>query len=205
MSENNFLSSDINFDELGLSPDALTETDQSTYEPTTQGPPPVDIGNYDVRGVDGTLQWGRSSKGSLYARGTFQITGGEFDGRKVDGFIGTVKPPYRKEGTDMDDFINSAAEKVAPANGHNYTLKEIGEIVKGSWTDVRRVYIDREAYCKDCARVVVRGRKGAKKADKSGFQMPGFEVDGVMRTAVACPLCGKMLVGRGKIAKWYVA
>lgn len=205
MSSNSFLSDEINFDELGLSPEALAETDQTKYEPTTQGPPPVDIGNYDVRGVDGTLQWGRSSKGSLYARGTFQITGGEFDGRKVDGFIGTVKPPYRKEGTDMDDFINSASEKITPANGHNFTLKEIGEIVKLTWGDVRKVYVDREAYCKDCGRVVARGKKGAKKPGKDGFQMLGFEVEGVVKAAIACPLCGKMLVGRGKIAKWYVA
>jgi hypothetical protein len=200
-----FLNSDINFDELGLDPNALAETDQSTYEPTVQGMAPPDIGNYDVQGLEGTLEWGRSKKGSLYARGTFLIVGGEFDGRRVDGFLGTVKPAYRKEGTDMDDFLHSAETYVPPANGHQYTLKEMGELVQLTWQDIRKVYVDREAYCKDCGKVVARGKKGAKKPNKEGFQMPGFEVDGVIKQSIACPLCGKVLVGRGKIAKWYVA
>jgi|WetSurMetagenome_2_1015567.scaffolds.fasta_scaffold318395_1 hypothetical protein len=201
MSSNSFLI-DVNWDELGIDPNAEVGMDSSAYVPTSQFPPPPPIGNYDYAGITEGYTFGRDTAGNLYVRGNAMIVGGEYDNRRVSLFVSNRAAAYRPDGTDMEDFVRSAG--IIPANGKRFTALELVNAIKETWTKVRRGYLTWEGYCSDCKKTIARGKTGAKKPDKEGFQVIGFQRGDSLIGSVVCPKCGKIVQAQGRIQKFYV-
>jgi len=201
--ETDFMSSNIDWEELGIDPNEEVGTADSEYVPTSQFPIPPPIGNYEFQGTDGGYAWGRGNDGSLYLKNCkFSVVGGEFDGKKLDGFISNRATPFRKNGTDLEDFIRAAG--AVPKNGSRFTNAEMVKAVEETFNAIRKGYVTWEGYCSDCGKTVARGKNGATKENKDGFRVVGFLKGETLSPVVQCPLCGKMITARAKVQKFYV-
>lgn len=184
----------LDFDELGVDPDAQIEGDYADYQPTTQNPLPAPMGNYTLLGkVPEGLKWGRGGKDkNLYVIATFRILDeGDFSGRFVQGIFGSRKDPWR-EGNGMTDLLLALNPTAKPA-GTNFTVKELGEGIQNSWPKEVKGYLTWEGYCRKCGDRSLKGKKGF--TDGAGNVNPLHN----------CPSCGAVVQAREKVNRVYVA
>ena len=196
MPDPEFVSTEPNWDELGIDPNEEVGVSEDAYIPSSEFPPPPPIGNYLFKGIDGGIQWGRDKNKQLYLRGNFEVADGPLVRRRADAFISLMIPPFRSASV-MDDFLRAAGE--TPNNGSRFTNVEVTEKVQASWSKLRKGKLDWEGYCPECRQTVARGINGAKKENAKGFKAVGFG----KKHIIQCPICGEPVQARGRIVQWY--
>lgn len=191
-------------DEEALLDEATGLEEGDEYESSVRPPEPIgDDGKmvtYSFNRIDPdskSLQYGFSKKtNSIYFLANYEFSGGEYDGRRLGGLLGTTKSSFRVS-TDADDFLRSCGNDEGCHTNRQY--KEAVEQTFGPFDAT----IEWELYCPDEPRPWDEEKTGV--AVIKGFRNFPIAKDGVTRKhEVECPQCGQFLVAKAVIKRFIV-
>lgn len=184
----------LNWDDLGIDPDQLTETSEEENGYNLNAAfKPAPIGRYVFLVVADSIKWGRSKKDdSLYLQYDALIQGGDYDGKLLRYNFASSKKRSNKNSSQLEDMAFALG---FPISGEKRTLQDIAEFIEGAINSGTSFSgkTDYESYCKDCGKTTIRFAKSYDKVGK-------------LRNPVKpCPICGKTLIARDRIAEYYVS
>lgn len=181
MSDLNTLNLDI---EVGVAEDE--------YEAPSNSFRPVDPGEYIlVRDPESELDWKEIKDGNIGTKVTFLIQGGDFNGRKIFGYLSTTVGRFRSS-SNIQDYLKACGYDEAPENGRRFTAREIIAAVETTFGPFE-AYISWEGYCRNCDTTVIR------KA--SAFPR---NADGSLNHEASCPECGQTVVAHARIKRYII-
>ena len=186
--------------------------DPDDYESSVRPPEPVDengkLVTYDLLRIDNQdgkdMRSGFTMKNKIYVFVNFEISGGEFDGRRFSDILGTQVMPFRKA-SGADDFFHACSARLDPWPSTNRTYyNAIGEVY-----GPLKATIDWQLFCKLEPKVDKQGNP--IDTDKTGMVMYKtynafpLAADGHTRKhEVDCPNCGEFLVAQAKIRRFII-
>jgi len=182
--------------------------DPEEYESSVRPVVPVDedgklvIFSFNrIENQDGKpIQYGFTAKNKIYMLVNFEISGGEYDSRRIGGMLGTQLPTFAnaRKATPADDFLHACSYDPPkwPTTNREF-LNAIGETF-GPF----EATLNWELYCPDEPR---------KTGDKTGTtvlrgynKFPLAEDGHTRKHEVDCPECGAFLVAQAKIGRFII-